>query len=351
MGGIIMNPNSRTGLIFLVITILILCGMPFSAKYIGQNTAVAQMDLRGSAAGRMNISPPGQGTDRGGRGGDRGGQPGGMSGFTGPFGRGSFPLSDDEIRRVLEALRKSDPNKANELEKIRYSNPQSFMEGLRTTKEYNNLIDNRISRSDAQRRSEFLTWLEQYVPREAEKLKELKTRDLNLYSNAYELTWRKYSRVFDQSQQNSDPNWSRLLVRDLDLTETQTMLTGQIRNPMNSPQKRNGLEAQLREIVGERYDIGLKQRKITYQQQLQRLKDLEAYIDVQLDELKRGEDPNEKSKMIESQMRIILNPFMRGGMRIPSSGGDRGGRNMMGITDPNAVRGPMGGGRGGMGGR
>lgn len=318
-----MVPNNRVTLFLMAMSVIVFCGIPFSAIYVGPSSTWAQGRTTGGGPARGG---PGDSGDRGGRGGTGGqGQtPPGMS-MPGMLPWGAYAPSDDEITRVLNAIRMRDPSKANELETIRKTTPQFFMDALRPTPEYNNLMATRINILRTSRRSDFIKWLELYVPTVADELNRLRAINDVLYVNRYDLAWQKYSNVFDKSQKNSDPNWSKNLVEDFELEEKQNNLLTQIRDPriFQNPSRRNELESQLKEVVSKRYDISVQQQHIEYEQLLRQLDDLQSLIQTKLDDLKKRGDPNEKAQIVESRMQYLTRPMMRG---IGGGGGRGGGR-------------------------
>jgi hypothetical protein len=338
-----MVPKNRVTLILVVISIIVFCGIQF---YVGADSAWAQ--------GRgMNTGPSMGGGgmrdmgDRGGRTGlpGSGQTPPGMS-MPGMAPWGSYTPTDDEITRVMDAVRRRDPNKAKELEAIRKTTPQFFINALRQTFEYNNLMATHINDIRTQRRSDFIKWLEQYVPKEADELKRLSSQP-ELYVRRYDLAWQRYSNVFDKSQKNSDPNWSKNLVADLELEDQQNRLRGQLWNPRIPTEQRNEIESQLKEVVNKRYDINVEQKKIEYEQLLRQLNDLHALIQIKLQDLRRWDDPNEKTQAVNDRMKYLIpmrgfgggpGPDIRGGG--PGMGGGMGGGRMGG-------GGPVESGRGG----
>jgi hypothetical protein len=92
-------------------------------------------------------------------------------------------LTDQEISRILEDLRKRNPEKAKDLEKLHKKDPDRFKEELRRYggEAYRKIIREYAERWREQRLAEFLEWLQKNYRREARELAGLKNRDPGLY--------------------------------------------------------------------------------------------------------------------------------------------------------------------------
>jgi hypothetical protein len=341
-----MIPKNRVTLILMVVSVIIFCGIPFSSIYVGPGSTWAQGRTTGGGITGGPSMNPGDRGDRGGRGGpgSMGQAPLGVS-MPGMSPWGPYTPTEDEISRVMDAVRRRDPNRAKELETIRKTTPQFFINALRQTPEYNNLMTTHIMDVRTQRRSDFIKWLEQYIPKEAEELNRLRSQSPELYVIKYDSVWQRYNSVFDKSQKNSDPNWSKNLVADLELEDQQNNLRMRLWDPRIPQNQRSEIESQLKEVIGKRYDINVEQKNIEYEQLLRQLNNLQALIQTKLKDLERWRDPNEKTKAVDDRM-IYLRP-MRGfgggpGPDIRGGGSGMGGGRMGGGSPGDAGRGGSG---------
>jgi len=240
---------------------------------------------------------PGEG-DRDGRGG-----PGDRRGGPPRFGvrpdeRGRRPeLTNEQIDSILEELKKRDPNAAKQLADIRTKEPEKFLTELRQTAgpEIGSVIMRFWSE---RRREEFLVWLENYVPKEAEELKKLKENDPNLYTQRYDLTWRKYDRIYEQRR---NPELTKVLVADLHLLERQRDLQRKYQAAKTDEDKKE-LMAQLEDVVSDRYDLTVRRKQMEYEQLLRRLEALQNDVKASLEEIKIWRTDEYKEETVKKRL-------------------------------------------------
>jgi hypothetical protein len=243
--------------------------------------------------------------DRDGRGGPpRGGRPGRPDGP-----RRRPELSDEQIDTVLQELSKRDPNAAKELAELRKTDPNEFRSELRTNAwpEISKII---MSSLAVRRQTRFLEWLEEYVPKEAEELARLKDQDPNLYDQKYELTWRIYGLIYERTRRN--PELAKVLVADLQLRERQHELQNKYRAAENEEEK-NEIEAQLQEVVSNRYDLIVRQKKLEYEQLLGRLEALQNEVKASLHDIENWLDKDFKEKTVKKRVEYLTSGERRRG--------------------------------------
>ena len=245
--------------------------------------------------GGMSRRGPGTGDRDGGR---RG--PGSRSGR--PDDRWRRPeLSDEQIDSILEELEKRDPNAAKELAELRKKDPNEFRSELRRTagQEIGRVI---IENWRKIQREEFLEWLEKYVPKEAEELARWKDKEPNLYTQKYELTWRRYDRIYDMTRRN--PELAKVLVADLQLQERQRELQNKYRTA-EAEEEKNVLEAQLEVVVSDRYDLLVRQKQLEYEQLLRRLEALQNEVKASMKEIETWLDKGFKEKNVKERLEFL----------------------------------------------
>ena len=233
--------------------------------------------------------------ERGGRGGARQGRGGRLR----PDGRRRRPeLTDEQIDSVLEELTKRDPNTAKELADMRKKDPNEFRNELRKSAwpEIGRII---MSSWEARRQSEFLAWLEKYVPKEAEELARLKENEPDLYTQKYELTWRKWGRIYDQTRRN--PEFAKVLVADFQLRERQNELLVKY-NAAKAEEDKKELMAQLEEVVSDRYDLTVRRKQMEYEQLLRRLEGLQNQVKASIEEIKTWKTDEFKEKTMKERL-------------------------------------------------
>jgi len=139
-----------------------------------------------------------------------------------------FELTEEEIDRVMKGLQESNPEKAKELAKLRETDPNQFNIELRRhgREEFGKIIRERIDKWRKRRRAEFLESLEKLVPKEAQELAKLKGTNPDLYAKKYELALKKYGRIIEEGRRN--PELAEVLIEDLKLKKRRDELLKKI---------------------------------------------------------------------------------------------------------------------------
>ena len=220
-------------------------------------------------------------------------------------GRGRFELSEEEIDRVLESLKKRDPKKAKELSGLRTKDPEKFRSELweNARDELEKIAREHWERWLQERRTAFLEWLEENVPDETRELTRLKNANTDLYNKKYELVRRRYSRIFDESRRN--PDWAKVLLEDVKLQKRQDELVLKIKATKNKEVEKR-LTADLEEVVALRYDIVLRRRQMAYERLLKRLEDLRNLIRESRADILKYQDPKTKEENVKQRIKDLL---------------------------------------------
>jgi hypothetical protein len=213
--------------------------------------------------------------------------------------------TNEEIDRILESLKQRDPNAAADLTKLRKKDPGKFMDELRrrARDELGKIIRERIEKWRQQRRNEFLDWLQKTFPDEAQELARLKERNPDLYSKKYDLAWRSYGRIFDESGRN--PELANILVEDLKLKNREDDLVGKIKASTNQSEKEK-LNVQLEQVIGNRYDLILRRKQLAYEWLLKRLDELQKRIKQSRTEMLKYQDPKVKEENVKQRTKSLL---------------------------------------------
>jgi len=222
-------------------------------------------------------------------------------------GRGSrrYELTDEEIDRVLQELKKRDPKQARELTKLREKDPERFRAELRdhAREEYGKVVRERIEKWRQQRRADFLEWLGKSVPKEFEELAKLENKDADLYSKKYALVQRKYGHIYDESRRS--PELAEVLLEDLQLQKRRDEIIKKIK-AAESDEQRQKLTAQLEEVVGLRYDLIVRRKQITYERLLKWLEELQNRIQKSKAEIADALKKEIKEKNVKERTKQLL---------------------------------------------
>ena len=233
--------------------------------------------------------------------------PGGRGGpgRGGPPRRGPrFELTDEEIGRVMKSIKESDAKKAEELEKIRKEEPDKFQEKLREYggEEFGKIVRERIEKWRTERREEFLKWLEDNFRRQAEELKRLQ-QDPDLYWKKYELIRDKFWPIFEAERRN--PELGEILKEKVRVEYWRDRLLRGIGREKDENKKKE-LINKLKDAVGRRFDLSVREKQIAYKWLRDRLEELRRRVEesqVEIDKLKK---PEIRKENIEKRVKELL---------------------------------------------
>lgn len=216
-----------------------------------------------------------------------------------------FELTEEEIDSIMDSLKKRSPEKAKELEKLREKEPEKFIGELRrhAREEFGKVVRERIEKWRQQRQAEFIEWLEKSVPKEAKELAKIKESSPDLYGKKYELAWKKYGRIFDESRRN--PELADVLIEDLKLQKRREELVPKIKAAKTQKEK-DKLTAELEEVVGRRYDLIVRRKQIAYERLLKWLEELQNRIKESRNEIIEWQDANAKAENIKQRTQELL---------------------------------------------
>jgi hypothetical protein len=281
---------SRAIILILAMTaVLTINSLPYAGEQKDEPNIWIGEEGRGPGPG------PGPGPERGLR---RGGP-----------GRGRFDLTDEEIDRILKDLKERSPEKAKELEQMREKNPDKFQQELRrhAGEEFGKIVrermEKRMEKWLQQRQAEFVEWLQKNLPKEAEELAKLKERDTDLYGKKYDLDWRNYGRIFEESRRS--PELAEILLEDYKLQKKTEELSAKIKAAGNESQKKK-LTADLEEVVGLRYDLIVRKKQLAYERLLKWLDELQNRIKESRAELGIWQDPKTKAENVKERVEYLL---------------------------------------------
>lgn len=272
---------NRSILVLVMAAVIMVCSLPCWGAEKDQKSEEQQKEdiwVEGEPRG------PGRGTGRGPR---------------------RFELTDEEIDRVMKALKESDPAKAKELAELRVKDPNQFQAELRThgREEVGKIIRERIETWRQRWRTEFLEWLQKNYRREAEELERLKQRDPDLYVDKFDLTMEKYRPIW-VAVRRGNTELAEVLKEDLELKERRAELLRAIKVAKSEKEKKE-LTGQLQEVVSRRYDLIVKQKEMAYERLLRWLKELQNRINKSRAEIANWKDEKFKAENVKQRLKDL----------------------------------------------
>ncbi|MHC4495497.1 MAG: hypothetical protein ACYSYM_06710 [Planctomycetota bacterium] len=219
--------------------------------------------------------------------------------------RGRIELTNEEIERILQSLKKSDPDKAKELVKLREKDPQEFRDDLRRHggPEYDKIVHERIAKWRQQRQADFIDWLEKNYRRKARELATLKSRDPNLYDKQLDSLRRKLEPIREAERRN--PELAEVLKEDLQLKERRDELIVKIKAAKTEEGKK-ALVAQLEKVLGDRYDLILRRKQIEYERLLRWVEGLQNRIKKSRAEIAEAKKKEAKAENVKKRKSELL---------------------------------------------
>ncbi len=252
---------------------------------------------------------------------------------------GQLQLTPEQIEHLMERLRKAEPERAEELEKLRKNDPAAFKAELRK------ILRRRIGRQirtrteqgpgehfgggreerakmrggregpegggrrgrsrrpkiPAEMMDEYIEWFEESYPDEAKKLADMQQKNPDLYGIKLRLGFSMYREIFEASRNN--PELAEILKQDLELKEQRRDLLRKIRTADKDHQKK--LTEQLKGIVGSRYDLIVRRKQIEYEQMLERLKELQQEVQQKRGDLGNWKDADFKNRNVQDRVQEL----------------------------------------------
>ncbi len=250
------------------------------------------------------------------------------AGMTGPAKTEPNKASVSAVRteQMLSHLRKTDPNTAARLEKLRTENPARFRIELREAmraayardippagpyRDKNNLSPNvgktiKLGVGPSKTApvdkayEQHLNWMKENYPDEAKQLSGLKERDPNTYKEQLKISFDKYKNVEKASRDN--PQLAETLKKELEIDEQIKKTLGDIKSAADESQRQKRTE-ELRGLVGQKVDLDVQKRQIEHQQMLRRLEKLQKQIKTDEGELKKQQSAEVRSDKINTMLK------------------------------------------------
>jgi len=220
---------------------------------------------------------------------------------------GEHQLKPKAIERILRHLADSDPQQAERLRRLRQENPAEFSKavrelmrdkwkkrmepkpaGPRGRAEHGPLaglpgaggggrgkrpMD--VMRMLREHHAEYIEWLQENLPEEAEKLERLRKQQPDFYLSQLMLSRRKYGRIMRASQEK--PELAEILKADMELKAGRDELLDELCTEADE-QRRAELTEDLRAVLSRRFDLIIRRKQIAYEQLREKLERLREHV-------------------------------------------------------------------------
>jgi hypothetical protein len=242
-----------------------------------------------------------------------------------PWQGPDFGMGPEQIERMLERIRQTDPQAADRLTELHENDPEAFREEIR---EYmrshrrdmfgNNLREGpgphegkgprerggppwRERMKEMQKKNEeYLSWLKENYPEEANDLEQVRQENPRLYILRLRQSVRKYGPVAEAAKNN--PALAAVLKEDIELKDQRDEILKKLDSA--KPEDKKALKAQLKEVVSKRFDLIVQRKQLQHKKLLQKLEDLKKQVESSEAEVEKWKAS--KDERVEARLKELL---------------------------------------------
>ncbi len=149
---------------------------------------------------------------------------------------------------------------------------------------------------------EYMAWLEENAPQEAERLEALRDADPEEFVNQVAVSRRRYEPVIRAQKRN--PELAEVLMADIDLQDQRDTLLAEI--ALAQGPQRDALVEQLAEVVSRRFDVIVQKRHIKFAEIEARIEKMRQSLQAQKNELQRL--TRQKQRVTQDRVKELLQP-------------------------------------------
>jgi len=227
--------------------------------------------------------------------------------------------SPEFIERALNSIQEADPNKAAELKRLSTEDPNKFRTELRKVMREHYGRRHRADRDPNERRDrteqrdisarmrqtyeEYLKWLQEAYPDEAQKLAEIKETRPELYGRMLGISFRRHYRIYEAAKE--DPRLAEILKEDARLKRQREELRRKIAASEDTDRKAL-LTAELESVVSRRFDLIIARKLIAYERLSEELAKLQKEVEQKGAEVQKWKDAQFKKQNIDARLKDLL---------------------------------------------
>jgi len=252
-----------------------------------------------------------------------------------------FNPTQEQTEEMLLQIRRTDPQKADELAKLREQDPAKFkmvLGNIMRERAMNRMKEQWRQRGGMQpgspegtmpegmgmgpwkgfegagpemmqewmreRGEEYAKWLKENFPDEASRLEGLKDKNPEQYMRAMGITWKKYGRIYLSSKDN--PQLTQVLKEQMALKDKRTSLLQQIKSTTDEKQKK-AMTGELEQVVGQQFDLIVKRKQIAYEDMAKKLEGLKKEVDQRKAEVEKWKTKDFKNQQVKQRVNELLN--------------------------------------------
>ncbi|MFA5785097.1 MAG: hypothetical protein WC962_09485 [Phycisphaerae bacterium] len=230
-------------------------------------------------------------------------------------------ISPEHVQMMLYGIRRIAPQKAGRLERLYETNFEAFKkESTEFMREHRDELFPGWGKSDdkepgkgphnrmwqeqmkemQKRNEEYLNWLKQNYPAEANELEQARKDDPGLYMRRLMKSGRKYGAVAAAAKTN--PQLAEVLKKDIELKDRRDEILKKLE--IAQTDEKDVLVAQLKDVVAARFDVIIQRQQMQHQELLERLKKLEKRVKDSEQEVEKWKAS--KDKEVEARVKKLL---------------------------------------------
>jgi hypothetical protein len=253
----------------------------------------------------------------------------------GPMQGRRFEMTPEQTEQMLARIRETNPQKADELVRLREKDPEAFKVELRKAmreqfarrmKEQTDEpmpvlpghgsepwmghggsfpeMNPEMMRERMQEKGEeYMKCLRENYPDEAAKLEQLKKDNPEQYMRALMISGKKYGRICQAVK--DDPNLAKVLKQQMELKDKRAQLLKQIKATTDEKQKKE-LTAELEQIVGQQFDLIVKRKQMAYEDLAKKLEELKKEVDQRKAEAEKWKGADFKKQQVKQRVNELV---------------------------------------------
>lgn len=215
-------------------------------------------------------------------------------------------LTEKQVNQALEKLKKSDPPKAKQIEKLKDSDAEAFFKAVREEIDKQNDASKKPpTKKEKQldkKYRDFLAWFEKKHPEDHSELGKIKTTDPEKFAQRTKALYKIYIPILEMEGVN--PDLATMMEKNLELQKQRDALLLQIRISTAAEQAK--LIDDLKLIISERFDTIVLEKQLQYEWQGKRIEQLTQKLQARtaaLNTLKKSKDHSIEARLAELMKR------------------------------------------------
>lgn len=220
----------------------------------------------------------------------------------------SFDVAEDllltkkQVDQALHELKKTDPSKAEQIEKLKDSDAEAFFEAIRDEierqKDASKKPPPQKDKQLEKKYQDFLGWFEKKHPKDHSELTALKTTDSEKFVQRTKDLFNIYRPILKMEKVN--PDLAAVMEKNIELQKQRDALLLRIR--ISETKEKAKLIDELKSVVSKRFDTIVRERQLQYEWQGRRIEELTQKLQERtaaLDALKKSKNQSVEARLEE----------------------------------------------------